>query len=145
MVVLPIDGNVEEAEHVAREDRDELTERRPVITERNFQLEYHDGDDDGDHTVSEGIQAVVLHDPPSFQLSLSFSVSILGFQLGARELLDPLGKNLQATRRKPLVADFGSGRAAGKSSSVAANPLPHIACKDLNESEEWARARLSGS
>jgi len=61
MVVVPIDSDVEEAQDVGEKDRQQGAEVLEAVTMGNFQLQHHDGDDDGDDTVAEGFQASFWH------------------------------------------------------------------------------------
>jgi hypothetical protein len=61
MVIVPVDPHVHEAEDIAEEDRQQRPERRQVLAVRNFQLQHHDRDDDGDHAVAERFEPVLAH------------------------------------------------------------------------------------
>ena len=64
VMVVPVDADVDEAQHIAQEDR----QQRPQVGEggpvRDLQLEHHDGDDDGDDAVAEGFQPSLPHAEP---------------------------------------------------------------------------------
>jgi hypothetical protein len=64
VVVVPVDSDVDEAEDVAEKDRHQRNERLRVGALRNFHLQHHDGDDDGDHSVAECFQASFVHAAP---------------------------------------------------------------------------------
>ena len=54
MVIVPVDAEIDEAEHVAQEHRDLWApEASTLVAVRHLQLEHHDGDDDGNHTVAK--------------------------------------------------------------------------------------------
>jgi hypothetical protein len=57
MMIVPVDADIDEAQHIAQEHR----EQRPQIGEagavRHLHLQHHDGDDDGEHTVAERLQS----------------------------------------------------------------------------------------
>ena len=61
VVVVPVDAQVHEAQHVAQEERRERTQRIEVGPVRDPQLEHHDRDDDGDDAVAEGFHASLGH------------------------------------------------------------------------------------
>src|SRR5262249_38818587 len=62
MMVVPVDREIDEAEHVAEEMRSRAYQRRPVGAMRQLQLQHHDGDDDGDDAVAESRQTFLAHD-----------------------------------------------------------------------------------
>ena len=68
VVVSPIDSDEEEAEEIAEEDGDKWEEFGPFGTGRHFEVEDHDGDDDGEYAVAEGFEAVFVHS--AFWMSL---------------------------------------------------------------------------
>src|ERR1700690_4408959 len=61
MMVVPIDTDVDEAQHVSEEHRGERTQRRQALTDRSLELQYHDRDQDRDHAVAEGLESTALH------------------------------------------------------------------------------------
>ena len=63
VVVVPVDADVDEAQHVAQEDRQQRAAApAQVVAVRHLQLQHHDGDDDGEHAVAEGLEPVLSHD-----------------------------------------------------------------------------------
>ena len=63
MMVVPVDAEVNETQHVGQKDRQQRFQRGDVERSalRHFQLQHHDGDDDGQHAVAEGFQPVLFH------------------------------------------------------------------------------------
>src|SRR5262249_32455802 len=61
VMIVPVDPDINEAEHVAHEHWNEWCERSEVIYMRNLQLKHHDRNDDGDYTVAEGLESVLAH------------------------------------------------------------------------------------
>ena len=57
MVAIPIDSHGGEGEGVDREVREALFESAPVGVGWGVKVDCHDGDDDGHHSVGEGLQA----------------------------------------------------------------------------------------
>jgi hypothetical protein len=53
VMVVPVDGNVDEAQREAEERRAELAQAGKIGTMGRLQFEHHDRDDDGDHAVGE--------------------------------------------------------------------------------------------
>jgi hypothetical protein len=61
MVVHPVDADIGEAQDVGQEHRPQFAQRRKLIAMRNFHLQNHDGDDDGDHAIAECFQPALAH------------------------------------------------------------------------------------
>src|SRR5919109_2512303 len=60
MMVVPVDRDIQEAEHIREKggrNGDEGAQIRPM---RGFELQHHDGDDDCDHTVAESFQPAFI-------------------------------------------------------------------------------------
>ncbi len=54
VVVVPIDAQINEAQDVAQEQGNQRPEGLEIMAARDFQLQNHNRDDDGNHTVTEG-------------------------------------------------------------------------------------------
>ena len=54
-MVVPIDSHEDKAEDIAEEGWQDRLESGPVHHFRDFEFQHHDGDDDGDHAVAEGL------------------------------------------------------------------------------------------
>ena len=61
VMVVPVDADVDEAQHVAQEHREQRLQRGQIGAVRHLQFQHHDGDDDGEHAVAEGFQPVLFH------------------------------------------------------------------------------------
>lgn len=61
MMVVPVNGDVNEAEYVTQEHREKRSEIMPLSSVRNFELENHDGEDDGKNTVAKSFQTIFTH------------------------------------------------------------------------------------
>src|SRR5215471_436418 len=61
VMVDPHDCHHEKTEPVAEEYRSGLQQGRPRRLRWRAQFEHHNGDDDGDHTVTEGFQTAGSH------------------------------------------------------------------------------------
>src|SRR5512146_1617852 len=61
VVVVPIDANVNEAQHVAQEYRDQWHESIDALAAGHLQLQHHAGDDDGDHAIAERFEPAFAH------------------------------------------------------------------------------------
>jgi hypothetical protein len=59
MVVVPVNAEVDEAQHIADENRRQRRERSEVVTRRNLQLQDQDRDQDRENAVAEGFEAVL--------------------------------------------------------------------------------------
>lgn len=64
VMIVPVDGDHDEAEDIAQEDRKNGAESGESGTVRRFHFEDHDGDDDGEDAVAEGFEAVFGHRMP---------------------------------------------------------------------------------
>jgi hypothetical protein len=68
VVVVPVDAEIHETQHVAQEHRQQAGEvgkartRRLVMAVRNLHLEHHDGDDDGEHAIAERFESTFVHE-----------------------------------------------------------------------------------
>ena len=47
MVIHPVDRDEQEAERIAEQDRAQIAQIALFVADRLFELQYHDGDDDG--------------------------------------------------------------------------------------------------
>src|SRR5258706_16464068 len=61
VVVIPIDAEVHEAQHVAHEYGKERAQVGEVGPVRHAQLEDHDRDDDGEHAIAERFEPSLPH------------------------------------------------------------------------------------
>ncbi len=61
VMIVPVDADIDEAQDVAEEDRQERPECREVAAERNLHLQDHDGDDDGEDAVTECFHPILAH------------------------------------------------------------------------------------
>src|SRR5207248_1894559 len=73
VVIVQVDPDIEEAQHVPEEDRQEWSQSLRVFSARHFHLEHHDCDDDGDHTVTECFESTLAHRSPSVYLERATS------------------------------------------------------------------------
>ena len=61
VVVVPVDADVDEAQHVAQEHRPQLRDRGQVVAVGHVQLQHHDRDDDGQHAIAERLESTLAH------------------------------------------------------------------------------------
>jgi len=61
VVIVPVDADVHETQHVAQEHRQQRQQRIDRLTVRDLHLQHHDGDDDGDHPVAECFEPSLAH------------------------------------------------------------------------------------
>src|SRR5215475_5052507 len=61
MVVVPVNADVDEAEHVTKKYRGHRVDRLQRVAGRNLQLQHHDGDDDRQHAIAESFQSSLGH------------------------------------------------------------------------------------
>jgi hypothetical protein len=54
ILVVPVDANIREAQHVAYKDRPQRQQVASAVTVRHLQFQHYDGDDDdGENAVAE--------------------------------------------------------------------------------------------
>ena len=61
MMVVPVDADIEKAQHVVKKHRQQRLQRGQVVAVRHLQFQHHDGDDDGEHAIAEGFESVLGH------------------------------------------------------------------------------------
>ncbi len=61
VVVVPVDREKDEAEHICQKNGQQRAQRAPVGSVRNFQLENEDRYQNCNHTVAERLEAVFVH------------------------------------------------------------------------------------
>src|SRR5689334_18288331 len=66
VMIVPIDAEVNVAQHVAHEHRDKWREGSEAVTMRNLHFEHHDRDDDREHAVAERLKSVLAHFSPRY-------------------------------------------------------------------------------
>jgi len=62
VVIVPVDPYIQEAQHVAEENRKQRAQHRNAFALRHLHFQHHDGDDDRDYAVAESFQAPFAHD-----------------------------------------------------------------------------------
>src|SRR2546425_8857525 len=61
MMVAPIDAEKNETKYIAEKDRNHRTQRSQIRSVRRSQLQHHNGDDDGHHTIAERFHSPLTH------------------------------------------------------------------------------------
>ena len=56
VVVDPVDADLDEGEQVEEDGGEDGAQASHAILRRHLELEHHDGDDDGDDAVGEGLE-----------------------------------------------------------------------------------------
>jgi hypothetical protein len=64
VMIVPVDAEVNEAEHVAHEHRGKWCERSETVPMRDLHFEHHDRDDDREDAVAERLESVLAHSLP---------------------------------------------------------------------------------
>jgi hypothetical protein len=59
MVVVPVDAEIDETQHIADENRRQRRECGEVMTGRNLQLQHQDRDQNREDAVAESFEAVL--------------------------------------------------------------------------------------
>ena len=57
MVVVPVDAEKDETQHITQKYGKHGAQRGGVGAERHLQFQHHDGDEDRDHTITERFQS----------------------------------------------------------------------------------------
>ena len=84
MVIVPVNGDVDEAEDVTQKDGEERLQLGEAGAVRDFQFQHHDGDDDGDDAVAEGFEPGGFHFADTGCLTVTaFAERKLGWRGGA--------------------------------------------------------------
>src|SRR5262245_31877287 len=61
VVVIPIDTKVDEAQHVAQDYGDQWYQLLDALAVGHLDLQHHDGDDNGDHAITERFKPILSH------------------------------------------------------------------------------------
>jgi hypothetical protein len=61
VMIVPVDSDVDEAEHVCEQDWKEWAQGGYVAAVGNVEFQHHDGEDDGEHSIAEGLKAGCRH------------------------------------------------------------------------------------
>src|SRR5271154_6307938 len=61
MMVVPIDPHVNEAQHIAEENRKQWLQGRKTRSLRRRHFQHHDGDDDGKYPITKSFHAALGH------------------------------------------------------------------------------------
>src|SRR5579872_3845639 len=70
VMIVPIDPHIDEAEHIAQENRRERNEHSNAVSLRRLQLQHHNRDDDRNHSIAKRLKPPRPHlYPPTSPLS----------------------------------------------------------------------------
>ena len=61
VMIVPIDGNIDKAQDISEKNWYEFHESMCVCTVGDFELQYHDSDDDSDDSIAKGFEAIFVH------------------------------------------------------------------------------------
>src|ERR1700732_1691194 len=78
MMVVPVDADVNEAQHIAEENRKEWLQGRKTGSLWRLHFQHHDGDDDGEYPVTKSLHAGLGHPSYSFFLRVKREQPVTG-------------------------------------------------------------------
>src|SRR5690242_2213943 len=61
MVIIPVDSYIQEAHHIAEENRKQRAQRGNTFALRHLHFQHHDRDDDREHAVAESFKPALAH------------------------------------------------------------------------------------
>src|SRR5437868_2080449 len=61
MMVVPVDADIDKAQHVACDNWNERRQRRKLGAVRWLQFQDHNGDDYGKYAIAEGLEPILVH------------------------------------------------------------------------------------
>jgi hypothetical protein len=108
MMVIPINPDVNETEHVAHEHRPQRQQGLEIGAMRDFEFQHHDGDDDGNNAVAEGFQSIFSHISyfPAIDLASTESCSIPSKVEGSLSSELTIPENIKASNLERASAFF---------------------------------------
>jgi hypothetical protein len=59
MMVIPEDAHIQEAKRISQKQWQFGLERGDICSGRNLQVEHHNGNDDGDHSIRERLEPLL--------------------------------------------------------------------------------------
>jgi hypothetical protein len=122
MMIAPIDADEDEAKCVAEKYWGQRDQRSPSGVMRDFELQHHNRDDDGDHSIAESFQTVLSHLFKSSASQLKWSADILS-------------ASVQSTLSAPGEFIWSIVRAARSGGQDVRDPLKSIIRKDDSQAE----------
>src|SRR6476660_529889 len=61
VMIVPVDAYVDKAQHITRENGNYWAQGLEIDAMRHLQFQHHDGNDNGEHAVTEGFDPVTFH------------------------------------------------------------------------------------
>src|ERR1039458_918289 len=122
MMVVPVDAQVDEAQHVGQEHRQKWLQHGDFGTVRHSQLQDHDRNNDSEHAVAEGLEPVLFHLYlmlssrwiPYFSTRLRRVARVMPSSLAAWSWLPLVSLSASITNSRStagMIFNFGSRRA----------------------------------
>src|SRR5262245_20961381 len=128
VMIIPINAEVDEAEHVAEKRRHDFDQGTQLRNMRRAELQHHDRDQDGDHAVAERLETLFVH---------TTNVGARGMLVRCRRESSSTTKTLS---RGPNEPDYSVGRRRRVRGCRLQRGCPSTD-SDPRRASEWPAAR----
>src|SRR5437899_473552 len=137
MMVVPVDAEQHEAQHVHENRRYDAAQRAPVRAMRRAKLEHHDRDENRDDAVTECLESRLVHSPlrplsvgavrPSLVVSVTLHAALAAFERSPSSALRshfaPCAAERSPLRRRVLLGSRQTRRKRAWRQNTSYRPL----------------------